>query len=1222
MSLPPTFLRTTLFTNELIGNVIVRGAVNLSSNLEATYFIGNGSQLSGLDQATLPSTGHIDVIGNLTGDSANVGTLAVSQTAYFTGQVNVIGNMSTQGMIYGSALNTTGNVEAEYFLGNGALLTGVTATLPSEITADVLGNVTATGNVAAEYFLGNGALLTGISAASIPSEITADVLGNVTATGNVSAEYFLGNGALLTGIVFDVSGNLSVDNMYVVGNVDVSNNVNVAGNVISDYFIGNGALLSGIDTYVLPSEITADVLGNVTATGNVEAAYFLGNGALLSGIDTYVLPSEITADVLGNVTATGNVEAAYFIGNGALLTGLSGIVANVSGNITVQNIHVVGNVDVSNNVNVAGNVITGKLFTSHAIIGNIDSGRITSGNITAAEYFLGNGAFITGIDTYVLPSEITADVLGNVTATNNVTAPSLRIDDTAYFQLQSNNAILAFDANDYLEYVRPTNSLNLNISANTVATFDSQGDLDMLGNVSAEYFLGNGALLTGVTATLPSEITADVLGNVTATGNVSAEYFLGNGALLTGVAALNASGMIEQTNLDGFLTVPQGYVANVTVRLALGGGALPVGSLARQLDDGNAYLLTAQPSNIDANWIQFTGVNFPVNTVFGRTGDILSTYGDYLDDTIELSANVGTVLAGNSVSEALVTIQNTKATISNGQVEASIIGNVVASGNVVAAYFVGNGSQLSGVTSTLPDTAAIDITGNVTAAGNVAAEYFLGNGALLSGIETYALPSEITADVLGNVIATGNVAAEYFLGNGSQLTGLAQYVLPSSANIDIRGNVTATGNVSAAHFLGNGSQLTGVLHSIPAALNVTSVTATDYVNATNFYGSFFQSDGLGDVAVFTGDGANLTGVLHDIPSNLSVTSVISVSGNIGNVLLAGGNVTASNISGNSIFANTITFGVNANVGKLTGLYCVAMNGNDSTADGSHIKPFLTIQAAHDRALSEYPPAADGTLTKQVEIRVAAGTFTSPVNITRYNTVIRGAGSLFGRGAYTSIGQVTVNCANAAYVFNNTVCLDRVLCLNGVTNTGNGVYTLNIDSCYLTASNATPLTADNDKSFVYVNDTFVSAQLGGGNTYVRAIGNILNFYDCTIQAATGAGTSQFINVGGNCAITLERCFVNPVSSTNAVIKATSSVPSAGAGFKINVTNSYIQNSGGPGIDFGTTNTAGSFIRDTTAIVSGNSLFVGNGFAYYNQITLLPSTSNTKATTVTVIPYGLF
>ena len=59
------------------------------------------------------------------------------------------------------------------------------------------------------------------------------------------------------------------------------------------------------------------------------------------------------------------------------------------------------------------------------------------------------------------------------------------------------------------------------------------------------------------------------------------------------------------------------------------------------------------PSNVDSNWIVFDGLNFPITTVFGRVGDILSTFGDYSDDYIELTSNVGPIGAGNSVYAAL-----------------------------------------------------------------------------------------------------------------------------------------------------------------------------------------------------------------------------------------------------------------------------------------------------------------------------------------------------------------------------------------------------------------------------------------------------------------------------------------------------------------------------------------------------------------------------------------
>ena len=87
-------------------------------------------------------------------------------------------------------INALGNVTANIFIGNGALLTGVTATLPAITNIDIIGNVTApgnitvagqvnvVGNVSANYFIGNGALLTGVTA-TLPSIVTADIRGNL-----------------------------------------------------------------------------------------------------------------------------------------------------------------------------------------------------------------------------------------------------------------------------------------------------------------------------------------------------------------------------------------------------------------------------------------------------------------------------------------------------------------------------------------------------------------------------------------------------------------------------------------------------------------------------------------------------------------------------------------------------------------------------------------------------------------------------------------------------------------------------------------------------------------------------------------------------------------------------------------------------------------------------------------------------------------------------------
>ena len=72
------------------------------------------------------------------------------------------------------------------------------------------GSVAATGNISAQYFVGNGSQLTGIPSGYTNANVAAylptytgnlvSLAGDVTTTGNVSGSYIIGNGSLLTGI--------------------------------------------------------------------------------------------------------------------------------------------------------------------------------------------------------------------------------------------------------------------------------------------------------------------------------------------------------------------------------------------------------------------------------------------------------------------------------------------------------------------------------------------------------------------------------------------------------------------------------------------------------------------------------------------------------------------------------------------------------------------------------------------------------------------------------------------------------------------------------------------------------------------------------------------------------------------------------------------------------------------------------------------------------------
>jgi hypothetical protein len=139
-------------------------------------------------------------------------------------------------------------------------------------------------------------------------------------------------------------------------------------------------------------------------------------------------------------------------------------------------------------------------------------------------------------------------------------------------------------------------------------------------------------------------------------------------------------------------------------------------------------LITDNPITIGSTALTFTQ-NYLANSISGGTSNV----------TVYSNANVTISSAG---TPNVLTISSTGIVVA---------GTVSATGNVTGNYILGNGSQLSGVITTVD---ANTLTGN-TLSSNVI------NSSLTS------------VGTLGSLSVTGNVAGNYFIGNGSQLTGIA-----------------------------------------------------------------------------------------------------------------------------------------------------------------------------------------------------------------------------------------------------------------------------------------------------------------------------------------------------------------------------------------------------------------------------------------------------------------
>ena len=780
-------MSVTQITNNQIQDYAITGS-KLSNNM---IYGSNLSVTGGITCSDINSGGNIGISNVTISGNASIGNVLSNNYLWANGQPFIVDAYSNANV--NAFLPTySGILNASLYNGNGGGLSNIQY-----------------GNIIGAYSNANvGAYLPSYTGTFTASSVS--VSGNVTSS-NVNGNNFYSNG------VVSATGNVR------------GGNINTAGNITG------ASLVGAIATASQPSITSVGTLTFLAVSGNAVAGNFNTAGIV---------------SATGNVTAVGNINSSsYFNGNGSQLTGLyananvASYLPTYSGNLGANNVTFTGSMTVLGNVSIPGNIsqisgnsgqFFGNVLGFGALYAGIPSGynsqpdtifqasananefaqinlqNINTGNAASGDYVV-TGDIGTNLVNFIdlgfassTYSAATANALGNLVGPTD-----------GYLYVRGNtsstpggNLIIGAATTGRTVSISAgggnTNNLVMNLAAgqvNVVGNISATGNVNATGNIVGQNLLTSGAVSATGNITGNNLLVnggANILGNLNVQGNIT---FINSNVVVTNdlyielannqstLANINGAGLVVgNTGTAPLVTWQYSTVANAwqsNVGIVSSGPISAVGNVTGQYLIGNGAFITGSIGNGSSN------VNGANGSFSGTvTAGNLSTTGTVSATTVSASGTV----TGASLSGTIITASQPNITSVGTLTTLNVSGAVSASGNVTSNYFIGNGSQLTGlyananVAAYLPTYSGALTASSVSATGNIAGSYILGNGALLSGltsgysnVDCAAFLPTYTGNIValtGNVnttagiSATGNIRGSYILGNGSQLTGL------------------------------------------------------------------------------------------------------------------------------------------------------------------------------------------------------------------------------------------------------------------------------------------------------------------------------------------------------------------------------------------------------------------------------------------------------------------
>lgn len=1027
--------------------------VNASGNISANYFLGNGSQLTGLPQSYTDA--------NVTNLMSNLGSNNLSTT----GNISA-GNISVTGNISGNIVAPGSNTRI-IFNDNGLLGSS------GAFTFDKSGNTLTIGTTAGTLKVADiQTPQAGVSLRLIPSSGTTLSYGhlnplftNTYDLGQSSARWQnlfanVGNINSLTVSGNITSGNILTNNLYYANGVAYSFGTSYSdSNVIS--------LLSnlGSNSFTTTGNITG---GNLTATGNITAGNLTGNSAnvtLIAGSYSWSFTNT------GNLVLPGNTFAVNYA-NGTVVSLGAGGAGNYGDSNVVSLLSSFG----TNTVSTSGNITGGNLLSTAGA-------NIILGNATSYLKQTASNAYISLADSVKLFPDTNASALNGVL-----------IGGSGYILGPNGSRVLTLNYNS----VGGALGVQTNLVVGTTA---SGGTANITGNSTT----GVNTVLAGVTNTIFSNTIAAFSSNVNNYTQITFQNKnTGNDA--TADFILTADNGNDSTNYGDFGIINSGY-----------DNATPTNSLGNIVYAADTYIYAQ-----------------------GNTANTSQSGGNLVIGTTTVGKTVK-IFAGGATSNNLV------ANISST--------GVAVTGNVSASYFQGNGSALTGITANIVGN-IVGTSPNVTLiAGNYSWTFDnLGNASFANGVVVItgnnttgvsALDVGVTADFLTNTIAsfTANVNGYTQVTLQNKNTGAdatADYIITADNGSDTTNyidlgiinsgydNTTPTNSLGNLVFAADGylyTQGNSSNASQPGG-NLTIGTTVPGKNVKIFAGGANISSIIANIG---NTGVAVTGTLSSTGTatvgNLNTAGLVSATGNItgGNLISnAGVSTTTLTATGNIVGGNLNTTGLISATGNITGGNLISNGGITATTltatgniTGGNLLTsgkFITTNGG-DLILNSASGAAEGA---QIVLAWKSITGITGQSNATWNMDVDGSNSyrIFYQNSTGTTGvPITAYSANSDVALGANVTVATNLTVSGnITGNTNGfaIGYRDIPQVALSA-NATITTSDAGKHYYSTSASNLTLTIANNASQAFQVGaaiNIINTGTGNITIAQGSGVTLY------------------------------------------------------------------------------------------------------------------